>query len=127
MALADQVGLSGPEYEVFIERGKIREFARAMDAPLSDFLDGSAPVIPPTFLVCAPYTWGYTLERPRGTVFAEIDHDLAVSLHAEESFVFHGVPPRAGERLVARPKLEKVWEKHGSSGGKPTAALTCLL
>ncbi len=60
------------------------------------------------------------MERPRGTVFSEIDHDLAVSLHAEESFLFHGVPPRAGDRLIARPQLEKVWEKHGSSGGKLT-------
>ena len=120
MALIDQVGLTGPEYEVCIERGKIREFARAMDAPLPDFLSGTKPVIPPTFLVCAPYTWGYTLERPRGTVFSEIEHDLTVSLHAEESFIFHGSPPRAGDRLFARPSVEKVWEKQGGSGGKLT-------
>ncbi|MEM9277562.1 MAG: MaoC family dehydratase N-terminal domain-containing protein [Pseudomonadota bacterium] len=120
MALADQVGLTGPEYEVYIERGKIREFVRAMDAPLPEFLEGIAPVTPPTFLVCAPYTWGYTLERPRGTIFADIEHDLTVSLHAEESFEFHGTPPRAGEKLIAQPKLEKAWEKHGSNGGKLT-------
>jgi len=120
MALLDQIGLTGPEYEVFIERGKIREFARAMDAPLPEFLEGPNPVCPPTFLISAPYTWGYTLERPRGTIFSEIEHDLSVSLHAEESFTFHGEPPRAGEKLIARPKLEKVWEKHGSNGGKLT-------
>ena len=120
MALADQVGLTGPQYEVHIERGKIREFAHAMEAPLTEFLDGPAPVIPPTFLVCAPYTWGYTLERPRGTVFASIEHDLTVSLHAEESFAFHGQPIRAGEKLVAEPKLEKVWERNGATGGKLT-------
>jgi len=120
MALSEQIGLTGPEYEVCIERGKIREFARAMDAPLPDFLDGTNPIIPPTFLVCAPYTWGYTLERPRGTVFADIEHDLAVSLHAEESFIFHGPPPCAGDILIARPKLENVWEKQGNSGGKLT-------
>lgn len=86
MKLEDQVGLTGPSYDVFIERGKIREFARAMDAPITEFMNSAEPVAPPTFLVCAPYTWGYTLERPRGTNFAEIDHDLSVSLHAEESF-----------------------------------------
>ncbi|MGI9352976.1 MAG: FAS1-like dehydratase domain-containing protein [Rhizobiaceae bacterium] len=120
MALIDQVGLTGPEYEVCIEQGKIREFARAMDAPLAEFVSGPNTIIPPTFPVCLPYTWGYTLERPRGTVFAEVEHDLAVSLHAEESFVFHGAPPRAGDKLIAQPKLEKVWEKQGGSGGKLT-------
>ncbi|MEM7068478.1 MAG: MaoC family dehydratase N-terminal domain-containing protein [Pseudomonadota bacterium] len=120
MALLDQVGLKGPEYDVWIERGKIREFARAMDAHLPEYLDGAAPLVPPTFLVCAPYSWGYTMERPRGTIFGDIEHDLTVSLHAEESFVFHGTPPRAGDKLVAQPKLEKVWEKQGGSGGKLT-------
>ncbi|MEM7214410.1 MAG: MaoC family dehydratase N-terminal domain-containing protein [Pseudomonadota bacterium] len=120
MALVDQIGLTGPEYDVWIERGKIREFARAMDAPLKEFLEGPNTVIPATFLVCAPYSWGYTLERPRGTIFSEIEHDLTVSLHAEESFLFLAEPPRAGDRLVAQPKLEKVWEKQGGNGGKLT-------
>ena len=88
MILQEHIGLTGPEYDVYIERGKIREFARAMQAPLAEFLEGDAPVVPATFLVCAPYTWGYTLERPRGTNFSRIDHDLTVSLHAEESFRF---------------------------------------
>jgi len=120
MALEDQVGLTGPEYEVHIERGKIREFARAMDAPLDAFMQGANPIIPPTFLVCAPYTWGYTLERPRGTVFANIEHDLTVSLHAEESFDFTGPLLKAGDLLIAQPRLEKVWEKKGGNGGKLT-------
>ncbi len=120
MALADQVGLTGPDYEVDIERGKIREFARAMAAPLPEFVEGRHPIVPATFPVSLPYTWGYTLERPRGTVFAGVEHDLTVSLHAEESFVFHGPPPRAGDRLTARPSLESVKEKQGGSGGTLT-------
>ena len=118
--LLAQIGLTGPEYDVYVERGKIREFARAMDAPLDAFMEASSPVIPATFLVCAPYTWGYTLERPRGTVFADIRHDLEVSLHAEESFVFHGPLPRAGDRLVAQPRLENVSVKKGGNGGELT-------
>jgi acyl dehydratase len=120
MALADQVGLTGPDYEVDIERGKIREFARAMAAPLPEFVTGRTPIVPATFLVSVPYTWGYTLERPRGTVFANVEHDLTVSLHAEESFVFHGPPPRAGDRLTAHASLESVKQKQGASGGKLT-------
>ncbi|MGB1250859.1 MAG: FAS1-like dehydratase domain-containing protein [Candidatus Promineifilaceae bacterium] len=120
MPALDAIGLTGPKYEVDIERGKIREFARAMNAPLPDFVEGRTPIIPATFLVAAPYTWGYTLERPRGTVFETIDHDLSVPLHAEESFVFHGEPPRAGDRLIAQATLEDVRVKRGSKGGELT-------
>ncbi|MEQ9490981.1 MAG: MaoC family dehydratase N-terminal domain-containing protein [Alphaproteobacteria bacterium] len=120
MPAQDYEGLTGPDYEVDIERGKIRDFARAMSAPLPDFLEGRRAVVPATFLVAAPYTFGYTLERPRGTVFQTIDHDFSVPLHAEESFLFHGPPPRAGDRLIARASLEKVVRKSGSSGGDLT-------
>lgn len=120
MALRDRIGLTGPEYEVDIERGKIREFARAMSAPLPEFLSGRTPIIPAAFLVSSPYTWGYTLERPRGTVFEQIEHDLTVSLHAEESIEFCGPLPRGGDRLIAQGKLEDVRRKSGASGGELT-------
>jgi acyl dehydratase len=120
MPAEDAVGLTGPEYEMDIERGKIREFARAMHAPLPEYIDGRNPLIPPTFLITAAYTWGYTLERPRGTVFAQIDHDLSVPLHAEESFAFHTTLPRAGDRLICRASLEDVRRKQGGRGGELT-------
>ena len=126
MTAMDKIGLEGPEFEVDIERGKIREFARAMAAPLPEFTEGRTPVIPATFLVSAPYTWGYTLERPRGTVFETIEHDPAVSLHAEEAFEFFGEPLRAGERLIAKASLENVKEKHGSNGGRMTFFTTLI-
>jgi acyl dehydratase len=120
MRARDAVGLEGPTYEVDIERGKIREFARAMHAPLPDFMEGRNPIIPATFLVTAPYGWGYTLERPRGTALAQIEHDLSVSLHGEESFVFHREPPRAGDRLVAQGTIERVDTRTGARGGELT-------
>ena len=104
MVVTDFIGLMGPEYEMDVERGKIREFARAMHAPVPEFVEGRNPIVPATFLVTTAYTWGYTLERPRGTVFERIDHDLSVPLHAEESFEFHGEPPRAGVKsYTSRP------------------------
>ena len=120
MPAEDFVGLTGPEYEMDIERGKIREFARAMHAPLPEYLEGRHPVIPATFLITAAYTWGYSLERPRGTVFENIDHDLSVPLHAEESFVFHDALPRAGSRLTCQASLEAVHRKAGAKGGDLT-------
>ncbi|MCP4469976.1 MAG: hypothetical protein GY815_04700 [Gammaproteobacteria bacterium] len=78
------------------------------------------PLIPASFLITAAYSWGYSLERPRGTVFEQIDHDLSVPLHAEESFRFHGALPRAGDRLHCRASLENVWRKQGGRGGDLT-------
>lgn len=124
MSLEDYIGLTGPEYEMDVERGKIREFARAMYAPLPDFVEGYNPIIPATFLVSAPYTWGYSLERPRGTVFETVDHDFSVPLHAEESFIFHGEPPRAGDRLTCQLTLEDIKTKSGSKGGELTFLTT---
>ena len=120
MPAQDYIGLSGPEFEMDIERGKIREFARAMLAPLPEYIEGKNPLIPPTFLITAAYTWGYSLERPRGTVFEKIDHDLSVPLHAEEAYIFHGEPPRAGDRLICRSTLEDLRSKQGAKGGELT-------
>ena len=112
------IGRFGPDYEMPIERGKLREFANATYAPWPEFIDDHRAVIPPTYLCSAGVFWGYTLERPRGTHLEALDHDLSVSLHAEESYIFHGEPPRAGDVLTARAGLESFTEKHGSRGGK---------
>lgn len=114
------IGRFGPNYETPIERGRIRDFARAVGAPWPEFLDEPRAVIPPTFLVIAGVAWGYTLERPRGTLFEGLGHDLSVPLHAEESYLFHGEPPRAGDVLTARSALESVVEKRGRRGGALT-------
>jgi acyl dehydratase len=114
------IGQWGPDFEMPVERGKIREFARALYAPWPEYLDASRPVIHPVFLVSAGVYWGYTLERPRGTLLEGLNHDLTVPLHAEESYVFHGTPPRAGTTLTARACLEQVVEKQGQRGGSLT-------
>ncbi len=120
MPAEDSIGLQGPKYQMDIERGKLRDFARAMNAPLPEYIDGEHPLVPATFLITAAYSWGYSLERPRGTAFEQIDHDLSVPLHAEESFTFHQALPRAGDRLNCRASLENVWRKQGGRGGDLT-------
>ncbi len=120
MPAQDYIGIVGPEFEMDVERGKIREYANASHAPVPAYMEGYNPVIPPTFLITAGYTWGYTLERPRGTAFEQIDHDFSVPLHAQESFEFHGPLPRAGDRLRCVSSLEDVHIKTGSQGGELT-------
>ena len=120
MPAKDFIGLTGPVYEMDIERGSVRQFARAMHAPLSEYIAGENPIIPPTFLITAAYTWGYSLERPRGSGFEKIDHDFSVPLHAEEAYLFHAEPPRAGDRLLCQSSLEDVRTKKGAKGGELT-------
>ena len=49
--LSQYIGLAGPYYDVDVERGKIREFANAMYAPIPDFLQGVNPRTPATYFV----------------------------------------------------------------------------
>lgn len=111
------IGQFGPPFEVPVERGAVRAFARSVYAPWPIYLDDERAVIPPTFLTTANVNWGYTLERPRGTVLEKLGHDLTVPLHAEEAYRFHGTPPRVGDRLEARACLESITEKPSKRGG----------
>ena len=37
-------------------------------------------------------------------------------MHAEQEYVFHGPPPRAGDRLFARSRITDITEKTSRSG-----------
>ncbi len=37
-------------------------------------------------------------------------------MHAEQEYVFHGPPPRAGDTLSARSKVTRIWDKTSRSG-----------
>ena len=114
------IGLGGPPFEVFVERGKVREFAKGTYSRHPAYMDDPRPVIPPTFLAMAGYVWGYTLERPGDTDLRRAGLELAMTLHAEDEFVFHGPPPRAGGKLIAQTKVADVWEKRGARSGRLT-------
>lgn len=118
MISKSDIGISGPDFEVAIERGKIREFARAIKACLSEYMDARNPPVPPTFLVTAGRFWGYTFDDPGNTALAQIDVDRSLLLHAEEEYEFFGPLPRAGSTLTARTRVTDVYEKEGRRGGK---------
>jgi hypothetical protein len=44
-------------------------------------------------------------------------------MHAEQEYVFHGPPPRAGTRLSCRSRIERVFHKEGRRGGRLTFAV----
>ena len=107
--MSTPVGTVGPEWEVVVERGKIREFAAAMECDLPAY-QGADAVVPPTFLTSAG------LWAPDG---AKIGHgfDRRRLLHGEQEYRFLGPPPRAGQVLRARDRVEDRYEKPGKRGG----------
>jgi hypothetical protein len=100
---------AGPPYEVCVERGKIAEFAAAMQSDNPAY-QGPAAIVPPTFLTTAG-RWA-----PEGAR-AEHGFERARLLHGEQEFVFHGPPPRAGEVLQASERVARRFEKEGKRGG----------
>jgi hypothetical protein len=97
-----------------IERGKVREFARATFSENPSFL-GDAPVIPPTFLTTAAF-WSSGQTTP----WDAVGMDLSRTLHAEQEYVFHGPPPRAGTTLTAQSRITEIYDKQGRRGGQLT-------
>lgn len=115
MANPDAVGTAGTPFEMDIERGKIREFARATGSTNPAYLDGDAPVIPPTFLTTA-FFWQHGDADPWPA--AELDQQRG--LHAEQEYTFFGPPPRAGQRLVGTSRIDEIFTKAGRRGGELT-------
>jgi hypothetical protein len=115
--VADQsaVGTTSERREIPLERGKIREFARATMSESPTYVDDPAPVVPPTFLTTVRF-W-----MPEGEqVHQLLGLDLHRVLHGGQEYVFHGPPPRAGTTLEFRTRVDKVYEKEGRRGGRMT-------
>ncbi|MEX2555140.1 MAG: MaoC family dehydratase N-terminal domain-containing protein [Actinomycetota bacterium] len=100
-------------FEMMIERGKIREFARATGATHSAYFNDERPPIPPTFLASAALWQPPDVPRP----YQALGMDLRRVLHGEQEYRFYGSMPRAGDRLVVEIRVESVNEKDGRRGG----------
>lgn len=104
-------GLAGTEFGMAIERGKIREFAAATGSRDPAYLLDPAPVIPATFLTTAIF-WQDGDADP----WRAVRMDPTRGLHAEQEFIFHGPPPRAGDQLRCQARIDDVYDKQGRSG-----------
>lgn len=112
---------SVPSFEVRIEQGKVQEFARAIGASNEAFF-GDRAVISPTFLTTARFFW----QTPESTAAADHGLDQKRTLHAEQEYVFHGQPPRAGHALTASSRILERYEKQGRRGGTLTFVTTLM-
>ncbi|WP_416063858.1 MaoC family dehydratase N-terminal domain-containing protein [Rhodococcus indonesiensis] len=104
-----------PTFDIHIEYGKIREFARATMATDPAYAETDA-VVPPTFLTTSGFFW-QTAESKKN---AAHHLDPQRTLHAQQEYVFHGEPPRAGQVLTASARVANRYEKQGRRGGSLT-------
>jgi hypothetical protein len=106
------LGHQGAPFQMVIERGKIREFARATKSSNPDYLTGEHPLSPLTFLMSAAF-WEDGSSAPWGNEPRNVER----LLHGEQEFVFFGEPPLAGAVLTGVSRVDKVYEKAGRRGG----------
>jgi len=103
---------TGQPYTIEVDRGKIREFARATKARDESYVADEQPVAPPTFLTSAAF-WA----APGSAALDATQINWARILHGEQEYVFHRKPPRAGQTLIAQQRVEDQYEKQGRRGG----------
>ena len=106
------VGRQGAPFQMVVERGKIREFARATKSSNPEYLEGEHPLSPVTFL-CASGFWQDESNSPWG----DGPRNYERILHGEQEFVFFGEPPRAGAILTGISRIDRIYEKAGRRGG----------
>jgi len=108
----DAVGAEGTPFEMRIEAGKIAEFARAVHAQHTAHASDTASV-PATFLT-SQFFWEERVEGANPWHLANMSQERG--MHAEQEYVFHGPPPRAGDTLSACSKVTRIWDKTSRSG-----------
>jgi acyl dehydratase len=112
------IGKEYPPYAITVERGKIKEFAKAIgdDNPL--YLDDRVGAASPWGDVIAPPTFAITLrdETADTTAFLkELGTDISRLLHGEQEFeIFRPLQP--GQTYLCRPRVVDIYEKTGRSG-----------
>lgn len=114
-----EIGNTGKPIVMHIERGKIRELARAIKDSNPLYLDeeeakrvagGILP--PPTFTM----TLGFWDPGPPKQL---LTYDVRRLLHGEQEFEYLA-PIVAGDVLTAQSRVTDVYEKQGSRGGTMT-------
>jgi hypothetical protein len=99
----------GASWELDVERGKIAEFAEAMQSDNPAYR-GADAVVPPTFLTTAA-RWATPGAR------VSVGFDRKRLLHGEQEYIFHTDLPRAGDALTAQEKIVDRFSKPGKRGG----------
>jgi len=111
------LGQWGPETEMRVELGKVREFAKAVRDEAGR-ITGDGAVAPPTFLMTIAHWLGDLSQTRRGVTL-----DTKRLLHGEQEFEFRR-PVRVGDVLRFRSRVKDVFEKQGKRGGAMTFVIS---
>ena len=112
------VGKEYPPYAVTVERGRIKDFARAIGDTNPFHLDDRVGAASEFGDIIAPPTFPITFRdesADTGTLLKDLGVDISRLLHGEQEFELHR-PITPGETFVCRPKITDVYEKSGKSG-----------
>ena len=112
------VGKEFPPYAVTVERGKIKEFARAIGDPNPFYLDDRVGAASEWGDIIAPPTFSITF-RDEGAdtnaLLRELGTDISRVLHGEQEFELHR-PLLPGRTYLCRARVSDIYEKTGKSG-----------
>ncbi|HKW93852.1 MAG TPA: MaoC family dehydratase N-terminal domain-containing protein [Methylomirabilota bacterium] len=121
MAIQINASVKGKEYAPFtvtVERGKIKEFARAIGDPSPFYLDDAVGRASEWGDIVAPPTFVTTFRDEKadtGSMLADLGVDIGRILHGEQEFE-HYKPIRPGETYLCRSRVTDIYEKTGRSG-----------
>jgi len=112
------VGKEFAPYAVTVERGKIKEFARAIGDSNPLYLDDRVGAASEWGDIIAPPTFPITF-RDEGAdtnaLLRELRTDISRVLHGEQEFEIHR-PLQPGRTYLCRARVSDIYEKTGKTG-----------
>ena len=111
-------GKEYPPYAVTVERGKIKEFARAIGDLSPFYLDDEVGRASEWGDIIAPPTFAVTFRdesQDTGALLRDLGTDISRILHGEQEFE-QRKPIRPGETYLCRTRIVDIYEKTGRSG-----------
>ncbi len=109
------VGKEYPPYAITVERGKIKEFARAIGDLNPFYLDDEVGRASAWGDIITPPTFPISFRDETGVLLRDLGIDVSRLLHGEQEFeIFRQLRP--GETYLCRSKVLDLYEKTGKSG-----------
>ena len=102
-------GKAFPAYSFTVERGKVREFALAIDDPNPAYV-ADDPAIPPTFPTVFAFWGPMTLEM----ILKEIDVEIFNVLHSEQEYEYN-TPMKVGDTITVETQISDIYTREGRS------------
>jgi len=109
------VGKEYPPYAITVERGKIKEFARAIGDLNPFYLDDEVGRASAWGDIITPPTFPISFRDETGLLLRDLGTDVSRLLHGEQEFeIFRQLRP--GETYLCRSKVLDLYEKTGKTG-----------